>query len=63
MVIPIFVGRDRSIQAIESAMEKNQEILFALQKDAKMNDPRIRTSIAWVRSGPPFSGSSFPTEP
>jgi ATP-dependent Lon protease len=40
MVIPIFVGRDRSIQAIESAMEKNQEILFALQKDAKMNDPQ-----------------------
>src|SRR5512136_2186462 len=40
MVIPIFVGRDRSIQAIESAMEKNQEILFALQKDAKINDPQ-----------------------
>jgi ATP-dependent Lon protease len=40
MVIPIFVGRDRSIQAIETAMEKNQGILFALQKDAKINDPQ-----------------------
>ena len=40
MVVPIFVGRDRSIQAIESAMEKNQEILFALQRDAKINDPQ-----------------------
>jgi ATP-dependent Lon protease len=40
MVVPIFVGRDRSIQAIESAMEKNKEILFALQKDAKINDPQ-----------------------
>jgi ATP-dependent Lon protease len=40
MVIPIFVGRDRSIQAIDSAMEKDRKILFALQKDGKKNDPR-----------------------
>jgi len=40
MVIPIFVGRDRSIQAIESAMEKDRRILFCLQKDAKLNDPQ-----------------------
>ena len=40
MVVPIFVGRDRSIRAIESAMEKNREILFSLQKDAKINDPQ-----------------------
>ena len=40
MVIPIFVGRDRSIQAIDSAMEKDRRILFCLQKDSKINDPR-----------------------
>ena len=40
MVVPIFVGRDRSIQAIESAMEKNQQVLFSLQRDAKVNDPQ-----------------------
>ena len=40
MVVPIFVGRDRSIQAVESAMERNQGIFFALQKDAKINDPQ-----------------------
>lgn len=40
MVVPIFVGRDRSIHAIESAMEKNLRILFALQRDAKINDPQ-----------------------
>ena len=40
MVAPIFIGRDRSIRAIESAMEKDRKILFALQKDAKVNDPQ-----------------------
>src|SRR5512139_1964500 len=40
MVIPIFVGRDRSIQAIDSAMEKDRRILFCLQKDSKINDPQ-----------------------
>jgi ATP-dependent Lon protease len=39
MVIPLFIGRDKSIQAIQSAMEKDGKILFVLQKDAKMNDP------------------------
>jgi ATP-dependent Lon protease len=40
MVVPLFVGRDRSILAIDSAMEKDRRILFALQKDAKANDPK-----------------------
>jgi len=40
MVIPIFVGRDRSVQAIDSAMEKDRKILFCLQKDSKLNDPQ-----------------------
>ena len=40
MVVPLFVGRDRSIQAIQSAMEKDRRILFVLQKDAKTNDPQ-----------------------
>ncbi|RPJ04511.1 MAG: endopeptidase La, partial [Deltaproteobacteria bacterium] len=39
MVVPLFVGRDKSIQAIQSAMEKDRKILFVLQKDAKANDP------------------------
>ncbi len=39
MVMPIFVGRDRSIRAIESAMKKDRKIFFALQKDAKKDDP------------------------
>jgi ATP-dependent Lon protease len=39
MVIPLFVGRDKSIQALESAMEKDKEILLVAQKSAAEDDP------------------------
>jgi ATP-dependent Lon protease len=39
MVVPLFVGRQRSIRALEEAMSKQKFILLAAQKDAKTNDP------------------------
>jgi len=39
MVIPLFVGRDKSIQALESAMEKDKQILLVAQKSAAEDDP------------------------
>ena len=39
MVVPLFVGRDKSISALESVMDKGQELLFLAQKDADINDP------------------------
>ncbi|MCB9228461.1 MAG: endopeptidase La [Deltaproteobacteria bacterium] len=38
-VVPLFVGRDKSIQALEHAMAANKEILLAAQTKAKTNDP------------------------
>ena len=38
-VVPLFVGREKSIQALEQAMAGNKEILLAAQKKAKTNDP------------------------
>ena len=38
-VVPLFVGRDKSIQALEQAMAANKEILLAAQIKAKTNDP------------------------
>jgi len=38
-VVPLFVGRDKSIQALEQAMSSNKEILLAAQIKAKTNDP------------------------
>ncbi len=39
MVVPLFVGRQKSISALEAAMEGDQRILLAAQKEAKTNDP------------------------
>src|SRR3990172_7527882 len=40
MVAPLFIGRDRSIRAVESVMGKDRKIFFSLQKSAKTNDPQ-----------------------
>ncbi len=39
MVVPLFVGREKSINALEEAMSHDKEILLAAQKKAKTNDP------------------------
>ncbi|PXX90910.1 endopeptidase La [Marinobacter vulgaris] len=39
MVVPLFVGREKSIQALESAMEGNKEILLVAQRDASTDEP------------------------
>jgi ATP-dependent Lon protease len=39
MVVPLFVGREKSIAALEAAMAQDKEILLAAQKKAKTNDP------------------------
>jgi ATP-dependent Lon protease len=39
MVIPLFVGRDKSIKALEAAMEESKEILLVAQKSASEDDP------------------------
>ncbi len=39
MVIPLFVGRERSIQALEEAMATDKQILLVAQKSASVDDP------------------------
>jgi len=39
MVIPLFVGRDKSIKALEVAMQDNKQILLVAQKSADVDDP------------------------
>jgi ATP-dependent Lon protease len=39
MVVPLFVGREKSISALEEAMSGEKDILLAAQKKAKTNDP------------------------
>jgi ATP-dependent Lon protease len=39
MVIPLFVGRDKSMRALEQAMEADKRILLVAQKSAETDDP------------------------
>ncbi|AOY87332.1 endopeptidase La [Marinobacter salinus] len=39
MVVPLFVGREKSIQALEAAMEGSKEILLVAQRDASTDEP------------------------
>ena len=40
MVIPLFVGRDKSMHALEKAMEADKRILLLAQKSAETDDPQ-----------------------
>ena len=39
VVVPLFVGRDKSIRALEYAMAHDKEVFLSAQKDAKLDDP------------------------
>jgi len=41
MVIPLFVGRERSIQALNAAMEGDKQILLVAQKSASIDEPSL----------------------
>ena len=41
MVIPLFVGRQKSIAALEHAMETGKQILLVAQKNAAENEPSL----------------------
>ena len=41
MVIPLFVGREKSITCLESAMEANKQVLLVAQKEADTDEPSI----------------------
>ncbi|WP_158884282.1 endopeptidase La [Rhodanobacter sp. L36] len=42
MVIPLFVGRDKSMRALERAMEGERQILLVAQKSPDIDDPEIK---------------------
>ena len=41
MVIPLFVGREKSIACLEQAMDKDKKIFLVAQKDPANDDPQI----------------------
>ena len=41
MVIPLFVGRNKSIQALDTAMNNDKQILLVAQKSAEVDAPTL----------------------
>ena len=40
MVIPLFVGRDKSISALNEVMKKDKKIVVVTQKNSEIDDPK-----------------------
>ena len=41
MVIPLFVGRDKSIRCLETAMTQDKQIILVAQRDAELDEPTV----------------------
>ncbi|MEO1539491.1 MAG: endopeptidase La [Pseudomonadota bacterium] len=41
MIVPLFVGRDKSVRALEEVMKKDKQILLAAQRDPADEDPSV----------------------
>ena len=39
MIVPLFVGRDKSVRVLEAVMSENKQILLLTQTDAAIEDP------------------------
>ena len=39
MVIPLFVGREKSIRSLDEAMENDKQVLLVAQKSAEVDEP------------------------
>ncbi len=42
MIVPLFVGREKSVQALEEVMRNDQRVLLVTQKDPALEDPKAK---------------------
>jgi ATP-dependent Lon protease len=63
MVIPLFVGRPKSIKALEAAMEQGRQIMLVAQKAAGKDEPKPTTCSRSAASAASCRCSSCPTAP
>ncbi len=45
MVIPLFVGREKSIRCLEAAMDHDKKIMLVAQKEASTDEPGVNDSF------------------
>ena len=48
MVIPLFVGRDKSILALNEVMKKDKKIILVTQKNSEIDDPKKQMFLCMV---------------
>ena len=48
MVIPLFVGRDKSISALNEVMKKDKKIILVTQKNSEIDDPKKQMYLCMV---------------
>ncbi len=53
MIVPLFVGREKSINALEEVMRADKHILLAAQKNAGDDDPGDRRDLSRSARSPP----------
>ena len=41
MIVPLFVGRDKSVRALEDVMKDDKQVLLLAQKNAAEDDPSV----------------------
>ena len=41
MIVPLFVGREKSVRALEAVMKDDKQILLVAQKNAAQDDPSV----------------------
>ena len=47
MIIPLFVGRDKSIKALSEVMKTNKKIILVTQKNAEIDDPNVENLYSY----------------
>ena len=47
MTIPLFVGRDKSIKALNEVMKTNKKVILVTQKNAEIDDPNVENLYSY----------------
>ncbi len=51
MIVPLFVGREKSVRALEEVMQDDKQILLSSQIDPSVDEPEDRWHLHCGRSG------------
>ena len=63
MIVPLFVGREKSVRALEAVMESDSPILLAAQKDANASRSPNLSPTTITSKRPPLSWTKRPAIP